>query len=460
MSYTFKNSTTELFRWIRDEVEFDKEIKKSTRNGGQAVERIQEWLVFHGFLLGIDGGFGPVTETMVKRFQGANGFAQSGVVNKPTFDALVAPMRSVLQRASSHGLSYNDALEVHAQAHLSMHPIEVGSENNSGMWVRLYMKGNQGRFQLWCAGFVSFILYQAAESSGVDRPLDRHISVDLLAVDGQRKGIFVAEADVDKSKIKPGSIFLLRRSQGDWFHTGYVTAVHDTMYETIEGNANQQRSPNGYEVCSVSRGYKDTDFIVFDSPRTHKSLAEISEVRRYFYDGPSSYTYGSFFSHWGGWVTAKHVIDEMSGNVPNFASGLLISGPGGLDGSTIGCVLPNSAPSQLTEGQAIVVHGYPAGSSAMEERIGEVYLKRPQSNAAGVIVQGPSWIVRIDTPHEPVVTGMSGGVARDGTTGEPVGIIIATNSPWNIDSDPEPDHSLDIVSLHDLWHAIRSMNVG
>ena len=50
---------------------------------------------------------------------------------------------------------------------------------------------------------------------------------------------------------------------------------------------------------------------------------------------------------------------------------------------------------------------------------------------------------------------MSGGVAINATTGDIVGIITHSNSPSNIDADIEEDHSLDVVSLRDVWFAVK-----
>jgi len=41
-----------------------------------------------------------------------------------------------------------------------------------------------------------------------------------------------------------------------------VTSAGDTLYQTIEGNTNDDGSREGYEVCARRRGYSKTDFII------------------------------------------------------------------------------------------------------------------------------------------------------------------------------------------------------
>lgn len=176
------------------------------------------------------------------------------------------------------------------------------------------------------------------------------------------------------------------------------------------------------------------------APDTGKDL----EVRRYFYNEAGFQTYGSFFSHWGGWLTAGHVVTEASGLIPPFASGEIHAWPDGLDACTIGCRLPAQPPDPPRAGQNLIIMGYPAGSRHLEERRGSVYFER----APGV------WIAHIQTPDEPVVTGMSGGVVIDAETRTPIGILITRNSPADLNADRDPDESADFVALTDVWHAL------
>ena len=170
------------------------------------------------------------------------------------------------------------------------------------------------------------------------------------------------------------------------------------------------------------------------------------EVRRHFYNEAGFQTYGSFFSHWDGWITAGHVLTEAAGLMPPFTKGKSESWPDGMDAAVIGCTLPLIAPDPPRAGQDVIIKGYPAGSRHLEERRGSVYFER----APGV------WIAHIKTPDEPVVTGMSGGVVVDASSGLPIGILITRNSPADLNADRDPDESADFTALYDVWHALNN----
>ncbi len=172
-----------------------------------------------------------------------------------------------------------------------------------------------------------------------------------------------------------------------------------------------------------------------------------NEVRRHFYNERGFQTYGSFFEHWGGWITAGHVLSEANGLIPDFANGEVIHSPAGLDGALIGCQIPDREPEDPRPGQNIYCIGYPAGSAHPARRDGRVYLQRPG--------QADTWIAHILTPDEPVVTGMSGGAVFDKRTHAPIGIIITRNSPADLNNDRDPDESFDFVSLAGVWRAIK-----
>jgi len=123
------------------ELQFPGEIKRG--DNGAAVKRVQEWLCLHEVHVGIDNGFGPATETAVKQFQSESGLPSTGIVNQPTFDALVQPMRNALQDIQPDGKSLGELVVAYAQQHLAERPMEEGGDNR-GPWVRLYMDGIDG----------------------------------------------------------------------------------------------------------------------------------------------------------------------------------------------------------------------------------------------------------------------------------------------------------------------------
>ena len=171
-------------------------------------------------------------------------------------------------------------------------------------------------------------------------------------------------------------------------------------------------------------------------------------MRRHFYNERGFQTYASFFAHWGGWITAGHCLTEAAHKVPPFTNGEVIQRPGGHDAALIGCTLPNACPAPPRERQKIIIVGYPAGSDIPARREGFVYIQRPGMDG--------QWIAHIETPDEPVVTGMSGGAVMDAATGTPIGIIITRNSPADLNNDRDPDESCDFIALDAVWHAAQN----
>lgn len=169
------------------------------------------------------------------------------------------------------------------------------------------------------------------------------------------------------------------------------------------------------------------------------------EVRRHFFNAQRFQCYASFFAHWDGWMTAGHCMTDAQDHIPPFARGNMIKWPDGLDAAMIGCRLPSQAPRAPKIGEAVIAEGYPAGSRTLEQRRGKVYFQRSPG----------TWIMHIETPDEPVVTGMSGGRVRSIETGEVLGIIITRNSPADLDRDRDPDESCDFTALYDVWTAVK-----
>jgi Putative peptidoglycan binding domain len=241
----------------------DLTLQQPCRRGDKhgQVPLIQEWLCLQGGHVKIDGDFGPATEAAVKAFQTQLQLPATGVVDDPTFDHLVAPMRAALAPLASQGRSCGELAVACAQQHLHQHPREIGGQNK-GPWVRLYMQGHQGTEWAWCAGFACFCLTQACQSLGMSLPIEPSFSCDSLAASAKKRGIFLpAPSAIDRTKITPGSFFLVRRSSTDWTHTGIVVQAEREIITTIEGNTNDDGSREGYEVCARTRGYADMDFV-------------------------------------------------------------------------------------------------------------------------------------------------------------------------------------------------------
>jgi len=173
------------------------------------------------------------------------------------------------------------------------------------------------------------------------------------------------------------------------------------------------------------------------------------EIRRHFYNEAGFQCYASFFAHWGGWITAGHCLTEASGLLPPFAQGGIQSWPDGLDAGLIGCALPAKPPPSPVIGRKVIIQGFPAGSRHLETRHGHIYIERGAGSG--------TWIAYIETPDEPVVTGMSGGPVLDAQTGSPIGITITRNSPADLNNDRDPDESCDFIALSAVWEAMSRL---
>jgi hypothetical protein len=262
--------------------QFQKEITISgtQSNGGATnnkkdVIKIQSWLNLYAHLnpgsgtaTGIDGDFGPATERAVKNFQKAIRLPQTGKVNSALFAKLCEPMINAFETIA-RGKNLRELIVNVALIHLNQHPYElvVKSQSNSGPWVRSYMDGNEGEPWFWCMGFVQTIIDAAATFQGKDfrslMPLT--YSCDTIGTTGLHKGLLkrVTEVRKDSSSIKPGDIFLVQKSPTDWYHTGLITAVHDSVFETIEGNTNEDGSHNGNGVYRRIRNFMQSKLDVF-----------------------------------------------------------------------------------------------------------------------------------------------------------------------------------------------------
>ena len=245
------------------EIAFPEALKNGSQ--GPAVRRLQEWLGFNRFPTGIDSDFGDGTERALRQFQQAHQLPASGQLDPATWSRLVQPMTSALEvQPTSSSLA--GAVKEVAKAHLAQGPIELGGDNR-GPWVRMYMDGRDGPEWRWCAGFVFFVLRQACAALDKPVPFPVTFSCDSLAANARQAGRLCPGEEIASGRTRwadlgPFAIFLVRRSPGDWCHTGFAEDGSGSAFATIEGNTNDDGSSNGFEVCARSRSLKDKDFVV------------------------------------------------------------------------------------------------------------------------------------------------------------------------------------------------------
>jgi peptidoglycan hydrolase-like protein with peptidoglycan-binding domain len=225
---------------------------------GKQVKLVQELLCLHDRKVAPDGDFGDATEAALRAFQAASNLQATGRADQSSVEALLQPLLRAIEPDPNPAANLAAQVVRVAKRHLAEHPLEVGGQN-AGPWVRLYTDGREGVNWPWCAGFLSYVVGQACGDLKARPPVKSTLSCDLLATDGQAKGLFVPAGPAVKPE--PGWIFLRKRAAGDWDHAGLVAEVNPTVFITVEGNTNDEGSREGFEVCSRARPNGKYDFI-------------------------------------------------------------------------------------------------------------------------------------------------------------------------------------------------------
>jgi len=225
---------------------------------GMPAKRVQEWLVYHGARLKIDGEFGGATDRAVREFQASGPFADdeiNGVVDDRTWQHLTAPLHRAMRPIDGTGKTVNELVVAYARQHLVEKPVEIGGPND-GPFVRAYMLGNGGRIWQWCAGTVSLWLAQACAAAGVPMPIKPSFGVPELARSAKARGRFSADGPP-----VPGDVFVIPTATGSWSHTGIVLEVRGDRFLSAEGNTNTEGGSDGVCARSVLRNPARCDFI-------------------------------------------------------------------------------------------------------------------------------------------------------------------------------------------------------
>jgi lysozyme family protein len=259
------DSTAAAIPHIARELAYPGLLKQGANTETFGVKRVQEWLRIHGFAAPLDSTFGSSTADQLKAFQASQGRPSSGELDEQTWDLLTTPMRKALVKIENAGpMSLDDLAITIAKQHLAQKPVEVGG-NNLGPWVRLYMAGDDGKEQLWCAGFVCFVVAQACRELKVEMPFKRRVGVPLLVDDARASGRLVNAAELKtplerRSKLKPGYIFAVRNGVS-FSHTGFVLGLNDATFDTVEGNTGAEGGNDGANAKQGSRSFAGNDFI-------------------------------------------------------------------------------------------------------------------------------------------------------------------------------------------------------
>lgn len=229
-----------------------------------AIRRLQEWLCLRKVQLKIDGEFGPATQGACKTFAARLGQPYNGEVDQAFFDLLTAPMRNAVQPLSGNYASLGSAVVAACKSTLCFAVVEVGGDNR-GPWVRLLMDGNDGPAWRWCAGYATKMVLMACEARKIGKeklPFNISFGCDEIAVSARKAGkLLSGDHAASRKLVRPGDLFLVRKSETDWIHVGIVEEPFADYFSTSEGNTNDEGSPNGFEACRRQRGWAGKDFV-------------------------------------------------------------------------------------------------------------------------------------------------------------------------------------------------------
>jgi len=218
------------------------------------VKILQEWLIINEYYLEPDGKFGPVTQGAL---QAATSYKQLTREAWKILTENMAQFVSIKPSDSSLAIvALNKALEAYE---LGVHEIPP----NSGPWVRLFMKGEEGADMPWCAGYVSYCLHLANQC--IKNPVENLIysfSCDDFGEWAEKEGRLIKQP---APTIKIGDLFLVHRKDKDYTHMGFVFSDFNGIVQTVEGNTSLSGSREGTHVLRRMRGKSNLHFISMDN---------------------------------------------------------------------------------------------------------------------------------------------------------------------------------------------------
>lgn len=252
------------FRHVATELEYPGPLGPDSE--WRTIKSTQEWLNLHGCAMPIDGRFSSTITDRLRLFQTRAGRQPAGQLDPETWALLTAPMGRVLAKIDHGDASFEEAVLRVAKQHLQEAPVEVGGPRE-GPWVRLYMQGEEGEPIRWSAGFVCFVISQAARDLAEPMPFARQVGIDSLVNDADAACRFIHRDELPdslrrKSKLRPGMLFCHRSGPNHWSDAGFVLGVGGDCFTALEANC------GGGDYRTVCRGvrqairsYANVDFV-------------------------------------------------------------------------------------------------------------------------------------------------------------------------------------------------------
>lgn len=247
--------------FVRKETAFDP-VKIGDKGFG--VKKLQEWLCLSGHKVVIDGSFGPVTERVLEK---ATGKIELDInswldLTKPLWgiEEIVDLMKlgriqmGVCPKVASVAATIATSFRLR-------YVREVGG-NNRGPWVRLFMRGKEGKSQPWCAGFVSTVLEIAQEVTDTKIPFEYTGSSSQMVRNARSKGVLLSEAGFKSSEEDRVAVFAVKGGNTGYKHVGFAFKTDEPeMFFTVEGNSSLAGVADGDGVVSITRSTKEKVFI-------------------------------------------------------------------------------------------------------------------------------------------------------------------------------------------------------
>jgi len=230
------------------------------------VKRIQEWICLNKYHtpnwdieVDIDGSYGQITSSAIYDFQELYGIDNpSGNVDSKTWYLLTLPLQKAFTKKDfADKIEYKERVVSYMEQFVSQHPTELFQ--NSGAWVRSFMKGKEGSWAAWCCGTLCTAMDHAADSMGksMSEWIDWTWSCDelLKSARNSSKATYYSPKQIKENPhlVSRGDIFLVMKSSSDATHTGIISDVDGDVMKTIEANTNDEGSREGYEMCKRFR---------------------------------------------------------------------------------------------------------------------------------------------------------------------------------------------------------------